>query len=144
MAVQRVSVLSATWHRAPTWQEPSFSMPCIKDNLAKAKACYASKFVQVGLILYTVCSVIASMISAITAFQSFKAAAGEFNSILQNWKTPPITSITVSATGECPSGYQDLPLPKWPGTCAYSHPTRRKYADTMAAVSENACLMTNE
>jgi len=91
-------------------------MSCAKDNVAKLKAFYESKIVQVGLILYTVCSGIASMTSAITAFQSFKAATGEFNGILQNWKTPPITSITVSSTGECPSGYHDLPLPKWPGT----------------------------
>lgn len=59
---------------------------------------------------------IGSIVAAVIAFTVFHAATSEFNDVITNWETPPITDFYFTSTSTCESGYTALKTPTWPGT----------------------------
>ena len=67
---------------------------------------------KVALIIQAIASIVLSTLT----FRLFEARSGEYNELLKNWGTPPITSLSiVPASDDCPAEYSRLPLPTWPG-----------------------------
>ena len=72
------------------------------------------------LIVFTVPLGIWSIVVAQDSFDILDGAVGNFNTLLDTWKTPPFTNITVvGSSATCPDGFTLYAKPpEWPGSKA--------------------------
>lgn len=77
-----------------------------------------SKKMQIAVQVFFFALAIASIVTAVEAFRLLKMAYGDVNSILDNWKTVPITDYEVIGYNEsCSAGFSLLNMqPDYPGS----------------------------
>lgn len=99
---------------------------------------------KAGVVFKNVISIVVSFVSmtfVILAFQALVARTDDIGLLVKNWASKPIVGIdAVPFTDACPTGYDEVSLPSWPG--AQSGPCACPYnsgdqSSSMASCNSN-------